>query len=278
LDSIKPQYQEGEVQRFSELFAQSGMVSIDAFLARRGDEKVGVGVSASTFSDIGKHAIAHLLINEEKKSTFHPGQDDHWLEYLWRHMQDAPKERFLENKVKIISFNYDRVVEAYFQTVLQNAYGLGFDEANQLVEQMPIVHVYGQLQPLTPASNGRAYGVCDDANASKHASNSIRVIPEQRDDDKAFVKAKSYLSDADRVCFLGFGFDSTNVRRLGLPSSLGSNPGSPVCYATTYQMKTAETQAIRALFGFAFRYADRIEARYQNLKCLEYLRETGVFI
>jgi hypothetical protein len=48
------------------------------------------------------------------------------------------------------------------------------------------------------------------------AANGIEIIPEARDDSKAFMSARSLCAEAGNIGFLGFGFDPLNIDRLGL--------------------------------------------------------------
>ena len=156
---------------FCKHFKESQMYSIDAFLTKRGKELIGEQPSGfgnyfGTYEEYGKLAIALLLINCEVPSyLFEPINDnddndnddnvDHWLQYLWNHMSnDVEKSELQNNQLKIISFNYDRVLEQYFQTTIERTYGVSLLEAIELRKSFQIIHVYGNLQDL----ENRAYG------------------------------------------------------------------------------------------------------------------------
>jgi hypothetical protein len=88
-------------------FLHSGQLSIDTFLSKRGDE----------FSETGKWAIAAALcIRETPTMVMNATIEGDWYAYLWSVMSgtlskvdDVPFE-----KIKIITFNYDRSLEYFF--------------------------------------------------------------------------------------------------------------------------------------------------------------------
>jgi len=221
LVNLQNEVNSARLKLFCRYFEASQLYSIDAFLAKRGDDQIENSndrisadyMSFGTYADCGKLAIAHQLIERENSENLIRTKEDHWLQYLWNLMGDVPKAEFQNNQLKIVSFNYDRVIEQYFQTVLENSYGIDYKEASELRKAIEIIHVYGNLQDL----DVRAYGA-KPANLTDVAD-CIRVIPEARDANGVlFKKAKELIVWADKICFIGFGFDSTNVRRLGFPN------------------------------------------------------------
>ena len=63
---------------------------------------------------IGKAAIAAVLIRCEKLANLQRpvGDDpDDWISRVWSSLQKTGKDDFGENKLSIVSFNYDRSLE-----------------------------------------------------------------------------------------------------------------------------------------------------------------------
>lgn len=278
LVNLKNKVDSTGIELFCSHFEASQLNSIDAFLAKRGDdqigkppgERVGAHCSFGTYADCGKLAIAHQLIERENiKSLIRP-TEDHWLQYLWNLMGDVPKAEFQNNQLKIVSFNYDRVVEQYFQTVLENSYGIDYKEASELRKAIEIIHVYGNLQDL----DVRAYGE-KSVNLADVAA-CIRVIPEAREaNDVEFEKAKELIAWADKICFIGFGFDSTNVRRLGFPNH---DLADKKMDSTRYGMHEPEVNFAQKLVGTQFFIGANYTGSYTHQKTLGYVRQTGFFI
>src|SRR5205814_6081210 len=68
-----------------------------------------------------------------------------WYQYLFGKL-NASFEEFGQNKLSVVTFNYDRSLEHFLLTTLQYSHGKTFDQcADLLMANIPIVHVYGQL-------------------------------------------------------------------------------------------------------------------------------------
>ncbi|MFZ3018680.1 MAG: hypothetical protein WA056_09520 [Gallionella sp.] len=283
-------FDQRDLEAFSSAFLKSGMPSIDAFLARRGKHKVG-SLTDATYADIGKAAIAYRLIQCERPESIHVLPDDHWYQYLWSFISDS-LDSFGENKLHIITFNYDRSLEYYLLTSLQHSFGITAQEAAEYLQKIPILHVYGQLAtlPELPLQGYETRRYHPDVSIPAYievAARGIRVIDESRDDDEVFEKAYSYLRDAERICFLGFGFDPTNVRRLRIDelvqhARLKADLRTRV-FATTLGLEAAERESIIHQLNtqktVEYTHHSRINIEsHGGMRAERYLRATGVFI
>jgi len=209
-----------EVHEFATAFRDSRLASIDSFLSRRRE-----------YSDIGKLVIAALLIPSEQEAEFNLNVDDDWYFYLWNaiisNVSDISELSF--NQLRIFTFNYDRSIERYLHTAIINTFNVSNEEALEALSHFNIHHVYGSLGLygyIDDFENSvRAYSGEHSKEAIQVAASKIRVIPEARSDDAIFIKAKEAFNWAEHVCFLGFGFDSLNIERLGFNSVNSSESG-----------------------------------------------------
>jgi len=302
-----------DVAAFCQTFRYSGMPSIDAFLSRRGQHKAASNVA--TFELVGKLGIALALRKQaqfgglfhkwDEADTNQIDMDDNWYEYLWVRLTDGvTKEnlpQFGENKLKIVTFNYDTSLEQYLFSALKNAYGLDDVRAMEQLANIPIHHVYGRLtfgiNELCP--DPLKYGVggldliSDDADC-------IQVIDETRDDrSPTLERCYEALLTAERILFLGFGFDGVNVARLRVADALhdrytsqfkNSSNRAPEVYCTTIGKTPWERRQVhRMLFEgvqrlaaekpeLVMHYAEKLMAEmtmYSDCKSLNLLRSTG---
>src|SRR6266516_3652067 len=200
-----------EFSTFRDAFLKSGQPSVDAFLERRPE-----------FLGVGKLAIAFCLMPfEREEKLYHP--DPHrggdWYEYLSVKLNSSFEE-FGENKLSIITFNYDRSLEHYLLNSLINLHGKTRDECANALEKIPIVHVYGQLgaQPY-PKQGSHQYRPdrTEYFIYTKTAADGIKLYHEES--KAAVARAHELLRPAKRVCFLGFGYHSFNLARLKLDAS-----------------------------------------------------------
>ncbi len=194
---------------FRDAFWKSGTSSVDAFLERRPE-----------FLDIGKFAIAYCLIPyEDEKNLYHPpAPDADWYLYLSKRLNWSFDE-FENNKLSIITFNYDRSLEHYLFTSLLNWHGRSVDDCIEKFSKLPIIHVYGQLGKIPyPQRDCRQYLPLGEdekivPGAVVGASQGITLLHEK---ESELREVHNLLTAAERVCFLGFGYNPLNLARLQL--------------------------------------------------------------
>lgn len=205
-------HMETEIREFIRALSMSGKPSVDAFLEHR-----------TEFMEIGKRFIAAWLIPEEvtaylmNPSEIYPlGPRPNWYEYLFNKM-NARREEFVCNNLAVVTFNYDRSLEQYLFTALQNSYGLSEGESADLVKNVPIIHVHGQLGYLPwQADGGRPYEPSKKASDISEAARMIKVVHQDIGRDREFGRARAMIDKAERIIFLGFGWHDENLERLGL--------------------------------------------------------------
>ncbi|MBW8329231.1 MAG: hypothetical protein K0M48_08810 [Thiobacillus sp.] len=238
---------EAETFSFIEAFKRSNVGSIDAFLARR-----------KNFETLGKLIIAFQLCRHEHHSMLYEGKnDDDWYHALWNAMVDnieTPQE-LINNQLRIISFNYDRSLEYFLHQATVHTFGLNDETAQNILRGIDILHPYGVLGNFDPSGTvgGRQYSVDLSKEHLNIAAAGIQIIPEARDDAPAFERARDWFSWANQICFLGFGFDPLNVKRLGLSGVLDDKRELRQTrlrvVASTHGRTDAEVDQIRAMLG-----------------------------
>lgn len=197
----------GRGPRFLSAFRGSQEYSIDAFLGKHVE-----------YADVGKQAIARAILPKEDASRLlHSDPDDHWYRYLVNVMpQDW--EELGDCGLSFVTFNYDRSLEVFLTRSWVHRFGVSELAALEMLKRFEIVHVYGSLGAIEEGAAGFVpYGGGNEPEWYLYtAAQSLRVIPEDRSDTAAeFSRARALIDDADVLCFLGFGFDRTNVERLG---------------------------------------------------------------
>jgi hypothetical protein len=225
-------FSEGHISQFRDALKHSGKRSVDAFLEHR-DE----------FLDIGKVATACELLSHEFRDALFGQNGSDWYEYFFNKL-NTRFEEFDQNHVSVITFNYDRTLEYYLATALENSYGKERRVCFEMLNTIPIVHLYGQLGPLPlEVANGAAFGAGLNPRTVRAAADGIQIIHEGTVSER-FEQAYQLLMSAELICFVGFGYDETNLNRLLkrsqntlvkiVGSALGVTPG--------------ETQVVRNIF------------------------------
>lgn len=209
--------------------------SVDAFLENR-----------PKYLPIGKAAIAACLIPYESQSHLHRKAEQlEWYEYLFQHMADLHGE-FPDNKLSVITFNYDRSLEYFLLLALKHSYGLGEREAVSLLDTIPLIHVYGQLgKPDFLSPEGRGYAPGVDTDIIDKAVAEIKILTEASEPTAEFARAHELIANADVLCFLGFGYHPTNWERLRVNKLFGGN----LVFGTVYGLGSAEIGQVRLQFS-----------------------------
>ena len=256
---------------FRDAFEASMMYSIDAFLARRKE-----------FAEIGKKCIAYALLKHENpKLLFREQSDtDNWYQYLFNHIASKDWEELSFNDLAIVTFNYDRSLQHFLIKALKSAYDKTTTEVEEKIKTLKIVHVYGSLSDKWPSDlDYFPYDGEVDYQTIDIASRNLQVIPESRIDSPTLNVARKWLSDADSICFLGFGFDPLNVERLAEGDACSLRKQRPqgritrTVVGTCKGMTTAEiSSAYATLTGASL---VRGNGFFHDTGCTQALRETG---
>ncbi len=161
------------VKKFRDALKQSGVKSIDAFLEHRKE-----------FIEIGKTVIAEVLIPNENESNLFNSDSD-WYGYLLDRLNSSP-ENFDKNKLTILTFNYDRSLEWYMFNAFQARYGLTKQDAIQVFNFVPVIHLYGSLGNLPWEEDCRPYSPLNDRPNIYLARDKIKIIHENIIEDTEF--------------------------------------------------------------------------------------------
>jgi hypothetical protein len=251
---------------FRESLGRSAFYSVDAFLEHRQE-----------FEKIGRFAMAYCLLRFEKtrllfEHWLHPMEnpdfkreffnfqsDGHWYQYLFNQMV-ASGNPFENNKISIVTFNYDRSLEWYFYNSLKamlspTQYTRSEIEQKCIdsLSKIKFIHVYGSLGTLF-GNDSTDLHVPYDASGAKNfeelicrAADSIILMRDDRDESNFFQEAHDLLRVPEtQIFFLGFGFDETNMKRL-FPEYTFLKTISGQCFGTTFGIDHNRKQRIRQM-------------------------------
>lgn len=189
--------------------------------------------------------MAIKLIEHETPDALERTTRQEWYEYLWNQL-GTRKEDFLASNLSIITFNYDRSLEYSLYYSLQASFDLNASDAAAYLNNIPITHVYGQLgKPDFLNEDGRPYTPDVTRPSLKKAVSGIEIVfeSEKMPIDRA-EDIDLALSNAEVVCFLGFGYNKTNVDRLGINKSVKGKQ----FFGTAYRLLPDENRKAQDLF------------------------------
>lgn len=204
------------ISRFCGAFRDSGKHSIDAYL--EGLEEGNT--ERAEFISIGKRAMAAVLLRYERHNAlFDTGLlnqfNDDWYRLLFNKL-GTRFEDLGRNEVSFLTFNYDRSLEYYLITAIMNSYTRAFSDAKAAIEKLNIVHLYGHLGDIAESSlnDWREHGTGLNEKYISRGADGIQILSDRNDGSPIFDKAHALLKQAQVICFLGFGYQKTNVERL----------------------------------------------------------------
>ena len=202
----KQDIEDSQINDFHKVLMHTDPSSVDAFLEYRPE-----------FLPVGKLAITLGLIPYENDDTLFKRalNEPSWYKYLFEKLYIPSLNKFINNNLSIITFNYDRSLEHYLFTVLKGRSNKSENECATILEAIPIIHVHGRLGALPwQEKSGRLYSSVCFRNV-KEVSEQIKVITKDIYPSSEFEDAYDYyLSLAERIIFLGFGYHEANLRRL----------------------------------------------------------------
>lgn len=188
-----------DIEKFKTDLTKSGTTSIDEFLEYQKPE----------YGRLGKLAIAQAIVSCELEVKL---DSPDWYDQLVRALVTSP-DMFYKNRLSIITFNYDRSLEHALYIKLQSRFSIDSAKTKELVECIPIVHVHGHLGHLPwQMANSRDYSQKYNLAQLECMANGIRIVHEdQKLNDEAF----NMLQNSERVYFLGFSYNQSNLKKIG---------------------------------------------------------------
>jgi hypothetical protein len=229
-------YSADAVDSFVTELRESGRQSVDVFLEHRPD-----------LVPIGKAAIAAALIPFETPDRLfnNLSENGKWYAHLFDQLA-APPDKWAENRLTIVTYNYDRSLEFFLLRALQRSFRLDPGAASALAATLPVIHLHGQLAPLDEVHRGgRPYSPETLPARVKLAAEAIQIISEANPADREFNRARAALAAAERVHILGFGYSHVNLDRLGRSCF----PSEHAHFACAYGLRDGEQIEAERWFG-----------------------------
>ncbi|WP_242101421.1 hypothetical protein [Lysobacter sp. M2-1] len=206
-------------------------LSIDNFIdTHQGNEGIEI---------CGKLAISRAILDAEKQSSLYIDPSNYknklrfdqteatWLSPLLKIVTENCRPDGLEERLSglnFVIFNYDRCVEHYLHSWLQNYYRLSDDSASALVNGIEIYHPYGTVGRLPWQSlkaSTIAFGAKPSHSQLLDIARQIKTFTEGTDPDSSDItQIKNLIQTSERVMFLGFAYHKLNLQLLGSPYKL----------------------------------------------------------
>lgn len=203
-----------------------------------------------------KAAIAGVLIPFENRAQLSDPKDanknriGNWYQQLFKTVF-SPFEAIQKNRVTVLTYNYDTSLETYIETAMKTSYSRKSDQIQAAIKHVPIVHLHGKFVD-------HEYGKGIPGTSLRKCAEGIHIVTGEIDDNPEFEQATQALWKADEVYFIGFGYDSNNLRRLPIeskypPNSAGGRMGSSRpslnIFGTAFELAPARRTRVENYFG-----------------------------
>lgn len=232
-----------KISSFQRALRRAKVKSIDSFLESR-----------SEFINLGKILIAIELMRKEDEDLLYPAKDD-WVVELFDFMSTPTLDEFRQNKLSVVTYNYDRSFDLMLYNYLKEKYPASEEQVLEILEEIQIIHLHGKLGDLPHVRNGgsqREYSSVIEREEINVASSGIRVIHEDMDveTDPEYQRAHEAIRQAESVVFMGFGYHQINVDRLRLPDNCMRLVGTPLVKlaGTAYGLTPDEMDRVKRQF------------------------------
>lgn len=240
---------------FIQKFKLSADVSIDLFLSKFPEYEFEGKVAIITSILQAEQTSAFLEDLTDREKTKKEVNDD-WMWHLYtkltRKLNQVKSIFQLDlGDISFVTFNYDRSLEYFLYNSFKN--GFNYDkiggDPKGLMDKITIEHVYGKAVDLPweskESNSGLEYKLFN--TGSKNISNwtkNIRVIYDRV--SKSLGNVYNKIKYADKIFFLGFGYDITNLDLLGFPGILSQDQK---IFGTAYGLFQEEIDEIKMFFS-----------------------------
>jgi len=272
----------GKIDGFINRFRMAGKLSINEYLSfpgNKSDEYYGLMAIAISIANyerknfFGTALESHLLAKSQREPNYQY-EDEDWYSELHKLLVrpiisgEETLDDFGKN-LSVITFNYDRSLEQFLYISLIPLFP---DDQVKVIKQLnnlSVVHVYGQIIPLQWQNKPRPY--CDytnidNADQIQSCVKNIHVMHQERSTNPQIDEARQLIKEADRIFILGFGFDEYNYKLLGFPNII--NPGQKI-YHTERDLSADSQLMIKKLYDITEpNRGPQINNDYENIRLL----------
>ncbi len=219
----------------------------------------------------GKRLMVEALLGYEKEFYNRPNWALDWYQWLFNRLFPTSKP-VLSKSLGIVSLNYERTLHETLVRMSACAFRMRRRDAIELLRPVQITHVYGSM--CTEPSWDRAEDIVDYSPTDVQADRSVEMLRTVRsselDSTSLFRDACAMTWCCNWLYFLGFGYDRTNMRRIGIRpdvSAWSSRVRGINIQGTALAMTNAERGDARKAIGREDVYLDD-----KNRDCLAFLR------
>jgi hypothetical protein len=265
---FEPDFDRPHRWAFAQALMGSQRTSIDTFLEGN-----------KGFTEIGKLAISYCLFGyERREAVLRCTHLQQWYKYFFNtFLLKSSPENFAENKLLVITFNYDRSFEFALVNAIKDSYGMSEQDAQQtMASGLRMLHLHGDLGALFESDGGpgeqRDFTPALTPESVGIAQRRIRVVHDDSPVTLAsYNAANEALQKYEIACFLGFSYNEVSLQRLR-PGLVEARHGDKptILWGTTFGLVRNDFLRIERGLGRGLSWTSRDH-------CLEFLQQAQWF-
>jgi hypothetical protein len=253
--------------------------SIDTFIHAQRDNVIII--------TCGKLAIVRAILEAEKASRLYFTRDridstvaftsleSTWYTPFFRLLvgdctKNDLKTRFAS--VTLLIFNYDRCVEHFLLSALQNYFKISESDAAKFISYLNIYHPYGSVGSLPWCNNDDSvdFGADPTLEQLLKLAKKIKTFTEGADPySSEILQIRRKMAKADMLIFLGFAFHKLNMELIVPDHDFTIQ--NPKCYATAHGISSYDQPVIRTQIDGL--YNSTINSTIVNSTCSAFFAE-----
>jgi len=235
------------------------------------DDFLNNPICKEKYLQLGKFVVGFHIMGYEGAGFKHYVNTDTWLYHFASKLELIIDNGKNIKDLNIVTFNYDRLIEDYLHFYFKQR-----NKWNQVLENLltnQIIHVYGSLGNLPWQNNGVIdFGMPNNLpeNMVKVMKN-FRLISEERYSEKRNKDIKSWINNADKIYFLGFGFLTENMKAISWidnKENVSINLKNKIVKATVYNPTLKFINQVEPYIG---------ENNWRKCTCSQFIRNDEVF-
>ncbi|MBK9098079.1 MAG: hypothetical protein IPM14_08185 [bacterium] len=260
-----------EIAKYSyliESFKQSSTKSFDLFLSRNKEK----------YYEQGKFILAWCILYFELMSKFNEDierQESDWYTLIYNYITDdmiksTDLEKFRDNKLNVITFNYDRSFEEFLWRSLFFSFSGDREDVTKISEWIKVFHAYGKIYDLQweQTEKGEKYQTNKILDLADKAKENIQIIYDER--NPRLEEIKKIIIEAERIFFLGFGYSKENIEAIGLVNIMTKHQS---VFGTALNFTDRERIKVKSLLMKLNPGLPDHHIHIENLDCVGILRE-----
>ncbi len=240
--SFQDPHRKGSIIEMTNRLNQSGSGSIDSFCASGGARDC-----LPELASLVSHEIMAKEGQASRRLSGDMGRDlsDNWIRFLWNQWSSTRNsiEDWEPNLLRIITFNYDRLIEWMLAQFIMRRHFIDFQKAVEIQERVfPVIHIYGKLGNYYSDDGRDRFGCMDYALEGSEGL----FFGRPKKEAKEHENARSWLRSARHVYVLGLSYGKDNCNVLNpkqtknwIDADLSSNES---CLGSSYGLGLAECQ------------------------------------